>query len=102
VQAPTLDEWVRLIRSFVNGSLPPDEFDTTYFDYFRRANDAYDTGGCSWINPAGAEQVLSDFFFEVDCLSNDPDAFPDACVTPEELRATAREVLAALERMQSN
>jgi len=48
-------------------------------------------------HPADAEQVLSDFFIEVDCLSNDPDLFPNISVTPDELRATAREVLVALE-----
>jgi Bacterial self-protective colicin-like immunity len=99
VQAPTLDEWIRVIRSFVDGSLEPDEFDETYFDYFRRANEAHDSGE-PWIHPAGAESVLSDFYVDVDCLSNDPDLFPDISVTPDELRPMACDVLAALEHMQ--
>ena len=101
MQAPTLYEWIRLIRSFVDGSLEPDEFDETYFAYFRRANEAHDSGE-PWINPANAESVLSDIYVEVDCLSNDPDLFPDISVTPDELRPTARNVLAALEHMQPN
>ena len=89
----------RLIRSFVDGLLEPNEFDDTYFAYFRRANEAHDSGE-PWINPANAESVLSDFYVEVDCLSNDLDLFPDISVTPDELRPTARDVLAALEDMQ--
>jgi hypothetical protein len=99
VKAPTLDEWIRLIRSFVDGTLEPDRFDTAYFDYFRRANEAHDSGE-PWINPPTAEEVISDFYLEVDCLSNDPDLFPDFSVTPHELRPKARKVLAALDQMQ--
>ena len=100
MQPPSLKDWITLIRSFIDGSLPADEFETSYFSYFSQANTAHDDGGASVI-PEDAERILGDFFVEVDCLSNDHGLFPDLHVTADELRKTARGVLAELEQMGS-
>ncbi len=100
MQAPSLEDWITLIRSFIDGSLPPDDFETTYFAYSSQANAAHE-GGNAWVIPEDAERILGNFFVEVDCLSNDPTLFPDLHVTADELRKTARGVLAELEQMGS-
>jgi Bacterial self-protective colicin-like immunity len=99
--APTLDEWIALVRAFVEGTLAPDDFGTTFFAYFRDANRAHDEGG-RWVTPTRAEAILGEFCVEVDCLSNDPELFPELTVTPDELRETARGVLAELERIRDD
>jgi hypothetical protein len=102
VPTPALDEWISLLQSFASGSIPGSEFDSNYFALFRRANEAQDAGQ-PWVTPeaaaAAAETVLSDFFVEVDCLSNDPTQFPDDFVTEEELRPAAGRVADQLEQL---
>jgi hypothetical protein len=96
--APSLEEWIELIRQFIDGSIPADEFDVAYFALHDRANTASDSGE-PWIRPEEAGRIIDDFFIEVDCLSNDPESFPDISVTEDELRGTARHVVAELEQL---
>ena len=99
MDVPTLDDWIALIRSFSDGLLPPDDFDTAYFSYYRRAIEEEDSQGV-WIIPEDAAPILDDFFVEVDCLSNDPEQFPGAAITADELRTTARRVVTELEAIR--
>lgn len=99
MSAPTLDHWISLLRSFASGQVAGDDFDTKYFALFRQANDAHDAGE-PWIVPETAEEILGDFFLDVDGLSNDPALFPDLHVTEEELRPAALNVAEQLEKLR--
>jgi hypothetical protein len=104
VAAPSLDEWIELIRRFVDGELPGDEFDEAYFALYAQSNAASDRGeprivGASTRQADEAQWILDDFFIEVDCLSNDPETLPENAITEDELRTTARRVLSELQKV---
>jgi hypothetical protein len=106
VPAPSLDEWIKLIQGFVDGALPGDQFDEAYFALYARANEASDRGdptllGASARQVDEAKWILDDFFVEVDCLSNDPETFPEIAITEDELRTTARRVVSQLQQVRA-
>ena len=52
------------------------------------------------MEPEDAQPLLSDFFLDVDCLSNDPELFPEDHVTEEELRPEASRLADQLEQFK--
>ncbi|HEV2592522.1 MAG TPA: colicin immunity domain-containing protein [Gaiellaceae bacterium] len=101
MSAPTIDEWIRLLRDYASGEVPGDQFDVRYFALFREANEAHDAGE-EWVIPRSAEVLLGDFFVEVDCLSNDPDLHPEFHVTDEALRPQASRLADQLEQLRGH
>ena len=95
--APSLDEWIALIRRFVDGSIAADEFGASYFSLEERAFEASEEGQ-PWVQPDSTAWILHDFFIEVDRLSDDPKSRDDS-LTTDELRRSARRVVLELEQI---
>jgi Bacterial self-protective colicin-like immunity len=95
--APSPDEWIALIRRFVDGSISADEFAEKYCSLEERAYEATDEGQ-AWVEPDGAAWILHDLSIKIDCLSSEPESREEGTGT-DELRRHARRVLVQLEQL---
>jgi hypothetical protein len=95
--ASSLDEWIALIRRFVDGSIAADEFAVGCFSLEERAFEGSEEGQ-PLAQPDSAAWILHDFFIEVDRLSDDPKSRDDS-LTTDELRRSARRVVLELEQI---
>jgi hypothetical protein len=100
VTTPSLDEWITLIERFVNGSIPADEFASSYFSLERQEYEASEHGQPSAL-PGAADWILHDFFVKVDRLSTDARPHENG-LTADELRREAEPVLTKLNQIDAD
>jgi hypothetical protein len=94
VTTPSLDAWITVIERFVNGSIPADEFASSYFSLEQQEFEASKDGQPSDL-PGAAGWILHDFFVKVDRLSTDAQPHEND-LTADELRREAEPVLTKL------
>src|SRR2546425_9112337 len=94
VTTPSLDAWITVVERFVNGSIPADEFASSYFSLERQEYEASEDGQPSRL-PGAAGWILRDFFVKVDRLSTDARPHEHG-ITADELRREAETVLMKL------
>ena len=88
--SPSLADYVRLIRAFVEGQLDVDEFETRYMRKFQ-ADETF------W--PDAVFQILNTLFLDVDAYYPDPEIRGPLEIDEEELRRRAAAALAALRQL---
>jgi hypothetical protein len=86
-----------MIERFVNGSIPADEFASSYFSLERQEYEASEDGQPSAL-PGTAGWILHDFFVNVDRLSTDARPHENG-LTADELRREAEPVLTKLKQI---
>jgi hypothetical protein len=100
VTTPSLDAWITVIERFVNGSIPADEFASSYFSLEQQEYEASKDGQASDL-PGAAGWILHDFFVKVDQLSTDAQPHENG-LTADELRREAEPVLTRLKQIAAD
>ena len=97
---PSLDAWITVIERFVDGSVPADEFASSYISLERQEYEASEDGQPSAL-PGAAGWILHDFFIKVDRLSTDARPHENG-LTADELRCDSETVLTKLKQIAAD